>query len=56
MTFPAGVTTFLLNISITNDTICENNETFALTINSSSDVTSVDPDKATVTIVDDDSE
>ena len=45
-----------LNISIINDTILESNETFTLTIDPPSDVTSVDPSEATVTIVDDDSE
>ena len=45
-----------INISITNDIILENNETFALTIDPSSDVISVDPSEATVKIVDDDSE
>ena len=54
--FPATVTKASLNISINNDDVVEQNETFSLTINSSSDVTVVDPDKAVVTIVDDDSE
>ena len=54
--FPADTTTASLSISIDNDNIVEMNETFSLTINSSSDVTVVDPDDAVVTIVDDDSE
>ena len=54
--FPADTTTASLSISIDNDNIVEMNETFSLTINSSSDVTVVDPDEAVVTIVDDDSE
>ena len=56
MTFPAGTTTASLSISVTNDNIVEMNETFSLTINSSSDVTVVDPYNALVAIVDDDSE
>ena len=54
--FPVDTTTASLSISIDNDNIVEMNETFSLTINSSSDVTVVDPDDAVVTIVDDDSE
>ena len=54
--FPATVTRASLNISVNNDDIVEMNETFSLTINSSSDVMVVDSDEAIVTIVDDDSE
>ena len=54
--FPADSTSASLSISIDNDNIVEINETFSLTINSSSDVMTVDPYNAVVTIVDDDSE
>ena len=54
--FPAGITSILLNISITNDRILEINETFVLSINPDSGVTLADPSSTTVTIVDDDSE
>ena len=56
MIFPADSTNASLIISITNDNIVEMNETFSLTINPSSDVMTVDPYNAVVTIVDDDSE
>ena len=46
----------LLNISITNDNILEDNETFALIIDPPSGITAVDPSRATVIIADDDSE
>ena len=52
----AGLTAASLNIVITNDNILENNENFDLFINTlllPSQV-NADPDKATVTIVDDD--
>ena len=56
VTFPAGVTSVLFNISINDDNIFEENENFTLTINSSlSTVVMVgDPGEATVTIVDND--
>ena len=55
--FPVGETHFLLNVTIVNDNILENNETFNLTINSSSlpgNVEVGNPGQATVTIRDDD--
>ena len=54
--FPATVTRASLNISINNDDIVEQNETFSLTITPPSDIITVDPNTAVVTIVDDDSE
>ena len=55
--FTAGIEEAKFNVTINNDRIFEMNETFTLTINSSSlpsDVIVNDQDKATVTIVDDD--
>ena len=54
--FPATITNASLNISINNDDIVEQNETFTLTITPPSGIMAVDPDIAVVTIVDDDSE
>ena len=54
--FSAGMTNISLNISITDDTLLEMNETFVVSINSSGDALPVDPDETLVTIVDDDSE
>ena len=59
ITFPAGETLAIFNVSINNDNIVEGNENFTLSINSSSlphDVTVVNPVQTTVTIVDDDCE
>jgi len=56
VTFPAGVTSVPLNVPINNDNICERNENFNLTINSTSlpsDVTVGDTSSTTVAIVDD---
>ena len=53
--FPAGVTSVAFNISVINDTILEENESFTLTIINSSLLSRVDlgiPDNTTVTIVD----
>ena len=55
--FPANMTYVTFNISITDDTVFEENKTFILTITDSglpSDVMVGYPDQATVTIVDDD--
>ena len=52
---PAKMTSASFSISIINDDILEQNETFALTIDTSGGFAIVDPDKAVVTIVDDDS-
>ena len=55
--FTAGIKQAKFNVAINNDRIFETDETFTLTINSSSlpsDVIVNDQDKATVTIVDDD--
>ena len=58
MTFPAGVTSVSLDITINNDNLLEGNETFVLTITNlfSNEegfaVTTGDHDKATVTIID----
>ena len=57
ITFSVGDTRFLLNVTIVNDNILENNETFNLTINSSSLPGNVEvgkPGQAAVTIRDDD--
>ena len=53
---PAGQTTASRNITITDDNISENDENFDLFINTSLLLSQVnaDPDKAIVTIVDDD--
>ena len=59
ITFPAGDVNVVFIISISNDDIVEDTETFTLSINPSSlpsDVTVDDPSQATVTIIDDDSE
>ena len=54
--FPPEMTNVSLNISITDDTSLEINETFTISINSSGDALPVDPDKALVTIKDNDGE
>ena len=57
VTFPAGQTTATFDVPINDDNILEGNETFMLTIDSSSlpdRVTRGDPGQATVTIVDND--
>ena len=57
MTFPARVTSVPFKVSLTDDTILEENENFILTINQSSLPTGVtvgDPSQTTVTIVDND--
>ena len=57
VTFPAGKTHATLNISIYDDNVFEDNESFTLTINPSSlpsGVTSGNPVETTVTIVDND--
>jgi len=57
VTFQAGLTSVLFNISITDNDIFEGNESFTLDINSAflpDDVTIGDLDQATVTIIDDD--
>jgi len=57
VTFLAGQTSVLFNISIIDDSILEGNEIFDLTIDASllpSRVIVVSPHKATVTIVDND--
>ena len=59
ITFPAGDDHVMFIISITNDDVVEDTETFTLSINPSSlpsGVTVDDPSQATVTIIDDDSE
>jgi len=56
VTFPAGVTRMPFDVPINDDNICEGNENFNLTINSTSlptDITTGDPGSTTVTIVDD---
>ena len=53
VTFPARQTTATFEVPITDDNTFEGNETFMLTIDSSSlptGLTSADPDEATVTI------
>ena len=55
--FPAGVTSMEFNVSITNDDTLEHNETFQLTIDSSSlpvGASTADPNQATVVIINDD--
>ena len=59
VTFPARDKQVIFVISITNDDIVENTESFTLSINPSSlpqGVTVSDPSQTTVTIIDDDSE
>ena len=51
---PAGETSGFFNITINDDDISEDNETFILTISSSAEVFCVDQCQATVTILDDD--
>ena len=53
---PAGLTNASLSIAIINDAVLEKNESFDLSINTLMLPSQVnaDPDKATVTIVDDD--
>ena len=58
VTFSTGQTWCRLNVTINNDDVLENNETFNLTINSSllpSNVEVDNPGQAIVTIIDDDS-
>lgn len=58
ITFPAGETIALYNVSINNDNIIEHNETFTISIVPSSlpnGVTVATPNQTTVTIIDDDS-
>jgi len=55
--FPAGVTSVILDVTITDDSILEGSENFMLTIDYSSLPTDVNcgvPGEATVTIVDND--
>ena len=57
VTFPAGQTNATFDVPTNDDNILKDNKNFLLTISPSSlpsDVTVVDPDEATVTIVDDD--
>ena len=59
ITFPAGETLAVFNVSIIDDNIVEDNENFTLSINSSSlpnEVTTASQVFAVVTIVDYDSE
>ena len=54
---PAGATSMQFNVSISADGTLEHNETFQLTIDSSLlplDVSTADPDQATVVIINDD--
>ena len=57
VSFPAGATSMQFNVSISADDILEHNETFRLTINSSTlpvGASTADPDQATVVIRNDD--
>ena len=57
VTFTAGTTEALFNVSLTDDNISERNEKFMITIDPSSlpnNVTVGDPDQVIVTIVDND--
>jgi len=54
VTIPAGVTSADFSLSIRDDDALEDDETFTLTINSSSTPDGVSGGPATVTIVDDD--
>ena len=54
VTFPAGVTSTQFNISIIDDDVYEDNETFVLTINSlflPHNVSTVDPTNQTTVII-----
>ena len=55
MIFPPNTINASFNISITNDAILEQSETFTLNICPPDDFFVADPDEAVVTIVDDDS-
>ena len=58
ITFPAGETLAVFNVSINDDNIVEGNENFTLSINTSSlpnEVTIGNPVHTVVTIMDDDS-
>ena len=57
VTLLSGVTSMQFNVSISVDDILEHNETFQLTIDSSSlplDASTANPDQATVVIINDD--
>ena len=57
VTFPAGVTRVILNISITDDDAVEGNENFTLSVDTNalpSGVISISPYKVTAIIMDDD--
>ena len=57
VTFPAGVTSMQFNVSVSGDDTLEHNETFQLTIDSSSlpvSASTADPAQATVVIINDD--
>ena len=59
ITFPAGETLAVFNVSINDDNIVEDNENFTLVINPSSlpnGVTVVNPNQTTVNITDNDCE
>ena len=59
VTFTAGTTEASFNVSLTDDYIFERNEKFMITIDPSSlpsNITAGDPDRVTVTIVDNDGE
>ena len=59
ITFAAGETLAIFNVSINDDSIVENIENFSLSINASSlpnNVTIINPVQTTVTIVDNDCE
>jgi len=57
VTFPAGETFAVFNVSINDDDIVEGNENFTLSVDASSlpnDVTVIHPHQSTVTITDND--
>ena len=59
ITFPAGETLAVFNVSINDDNIVEDNESFTLSIDLSSlpnGVTVINPNQTTVNIMDDDCE
>ena len=59
ITFPAGETLAVFNVSINDDNIVEGNENFTLSINPSSlpnGVTVINSDQTTVNIIDNDCE
>jgi len=56
VTFPASTTTLCSNISVSGDSVLEDNEVFTVRLNTLDQAVLLSPSSATVTIMDDDSE